>query len=57
MCPRRADSSSYTEIRLYRIEKLQKATGLDIRTFEDAMTFKIAMMVVNYMKYLDTLEY
>lgn len=40
-----------------RIEKLQKATGLDIRTFEDAMTFKIAMMVVNYMKYLDTLEY
>lgn len=42
---------------VYRIEKLQKATGLDIRTFEDAMTFKIAMMVVNYMKYLDTLEY
>ena len=41
----------------YGIEKLQKATGLDIRTFEDAMTFKIAMMVVNYMKYLDTLEY
>ena len=42
---------------VYRIEKLQKATGLDIRTFEDAMTFKIAMMVVNYMKYLDTLDY
>ena len=42
---------------VYRIEKLQKATGLDIRTFEDAMTFKIAMMVVNYMKYLDTREY
>lgn len=42
---------------IYRIEKLQKATGLDIRTFEDAMTFKIAMMVVNYMKYLDTLDY
>ena len=42
---------------VYRIEKLQKATGLDIRTFEDAMTFKIALMVVNYMKYLDTLEY
>ena len=42
---------------VYRIEKLQKATGLDIRTFEDAMTFKIAMMFVNYMKYLDTREY
>ena len=42
---------------VYRIEKLQKATGLDIRTFDDALTFKIAMMVVNYMKYLDTLDY
>ena len=34
---------------VYRIEKLQKATGLDIRTFEDAMTFKIAMMVIAHM--------
>ncbi len=42
---------------VYRIEKLQKATGLDIRTFDDALTFKIAMMVVNYMKYLDTVDY
>lgn len=42
---------------VYRIEKLQKSTGLDIRTFDDALTFKIALMVVNYMKYLDTVEY
>ncbi len=42
---------------VYRIEKLEKSTGLDIRTFDDALTFKIALMVVNYMKYLDTLEY
>ena len=42
---------------VYRIEKLQKATGLDIRTFDDALTFKIALMVVNYMKYLESLEY
>ena len=42
---------------VYRIEKLQKSTGLDIRTFDDALIFKIALMVVNYMKYLDTLEY
>ena len=42
---------------VYRIEKLQKATGLDIRTFDDALTFKIAMMVANYMKYLDSAEY
>lgn len=42
---------------VYRIEKLQKSTGLDIRVFDDALTFKIALMVVNYMKYLDTLDY
>lgn len=42
---------------VYRIEKLQKSTGLDIRVFDDALTFKIALMVVNYMKYLDSLDY
>ena len=42
---------------VYSIEMLQNSTGRDIRTFEYAMTCKIAMMVVNYMKYLDTLEY
>lgn len=38
---------------VYRIEKLQKATGLDIRVFDDALTLKIALMVVNYMNYLE----
>lgn len=38
---------------VYRIEKLQKATGLDIRVFDDALTLKIALMVVNYMDYLE----
>lgn len=42
---------------VYRIEKLQKSIGLDIRTFDDALTFKIAMMVVSYMRYLDSIEY
>lgn len=42
---------------VYRIEKLEKTTGLDIRTFDDALTFKIALMVVNYMKYLDQNNY
>ena len=37
---------------MYRLEKLQKATGLDVRTFDDALTFKIALMVVNYMRYI-----
>lgn len=39
---------------VYRVEKLQKSTGLDVRTFDDALTFKIAMMVYNYMKYQDS---
>lgn len=39
---------------VYRLEKLQKSTGLDIRVFDDALTFKIALMVVNYMKYMET---
>lgn len=38
---------------VYRLEKLQKTTGLDIRVFDDALTFKIALMVVNYMKYME----
>lgn len=42
---------------VYRIEKLQKSSGLDIRVFDDALTFKIALMVVNYMKYLDNYDY
>jgi carbohydrate diacid regulator len=42
---------------VYRIEKIQKSTGLDLRNFDDALTFKIALMVANYMKYLDSLTY
>ncbi len=42
---------------VYRLDKLQKTTGLDLRTFEDAITFKIALMVVKYMKYMESVEY
>ena len=42
---------------VYRLDKLQKSTGLDLRVFEDAITFKIALMVVKYMKYMEPLEY
>lgn len=42
---------------VYRIEKIHKSIGLDLRSFDDALTFKIALMVVNYMKYLDNMEY
>ncbi len=41
---------------VYRLEKLQKNTGLDIRVFDDALTLKIAMMVVNYMNYMNRKE-
>lgn len=42
---------------VYRLDKLQKSTGLDLRVFEDAITFRIALMVVKYMKYMESFEY
>ncbi len=42
---------------VYRLDKLQKTTNLDLRVFEDAITFKIALMVVKYMKYMESIEY
>ncbi len=36
---------------VYRLDKVQKLTGLDLRNFEHAITFKVAMMV---QKYLDS---
>ena len=42
---------------VYRLDKLQKGTGLDLRIFEDAITFKIALMVVKYMKYMESFDY
>ena len=38
---------------VYRLDKLQKTTGLDLRVFDDAITFKIALMVVKYMHYME----
>ena len=35
---------------VYRLELIEKAIGLDIRTFDDAMTFRIAVMVIANMK-------
>lgn len=42
---------------VYRLDKLQKSTGLDLRIFEDAITFKIALMVAKYMRYMESLDY
>ena len=33
---------------VYRLDKLEKKYGLDIKTFEDALTFKLAMLVTDY---------
>ena len=35
---------------VYRLERIEKAIGLDIRTFDDAMIFKIATMVLAHIK-------
>ncbi len=42
---------------VYRLDKIQKGTGLDLRVFEDAITFKIALMVVKYMKHTESSGY
>jgi len=34
---------------VYRLDKIQKLTGLDLRTFDDAIIFKVAMMVKKYL--------
>ncbi len=34
---------------VYRLEKIRKLTGLDLREFEHAITFKVAMMVRKYL--------
>jgi carbohydrate diacid regulator len=36
---------------VYRLERIEKSLGLDIRTFEDAMLFQIAKMVMAHMEY------
>lgn len=36
---------------VYRLERIERTLGLDIRTFEDAMLFRIALMVIAHMNY------
>ncbi len=40
----------------YRLDKIQKNTGLDVRKFDDALTFKIALMVSDHMKFVQSQE-
>ena len=34
---------------VYRLDKIYKLTGLDLRNFDDAIVFKVAMMVKRYL--------
>ena len=34
---------------VYRLEKIKKLTGLDLREFDDAIVFKVALMVNKYL--------
>ena len=34
---------------VYRLEKIKKLTGLDLREFDDAIIFKVALMVKKYL--------
>lgn len=41
---------------VYRLDKIEKQTGLDLRIFDDAITFKIALMVVKYINYMENAQ-
>mgnify|MGYP000965595218 CR=1 FL=1 len=37
---------------VYRLDKIQKYTGLDLRNFDDAVTFKLGLMIGRYLGYI-----
>ncbi|MCL1883304.1 MAG: helix-turn-helix domain-containing protein [Defluviitaleaceae bacterium] len=42
---------------VYRLDKLEKLTRLDLRKFTDAITFKITLMVNRYMQYRENQQF
>ena len=42
---------------VYRLEKIKKITGLDLREFDHAIVFKVAMMVKQYLDSLNASKY
>ena len=42
---------------VYRLEKIKKITGLDLREFDHAIVFKVAMMVKQYLDSLNNPKY
>lgn len=49
MCPRPAAACLCTATRWCIVWKDQKLTGLDLREFDDAIVFKVALMVKKYL--------
>ena len=45
----RATVRSFLDTLVYRLEKIKKLTGLDLREFDDAIIFKVALMVKKYL--------
>ena len=41
---------------VYRVDKIKKSTGFDLREFEDAMMFKVVMMMKKYIEFMDEME-
>jgi carbohydrate diacid regulator len=39
---------------VYRLDKIKKLTGLDLREFDNAITFKVALMVRSYLSSKNT---
>ena len=42
---------------VYRLEKVKKITGLDLREFEDAILFKVAVMAKQYLDSQNTAKF
>lgn len=40
---------------VYRLDKIEKLTGLDLRKFDDAIIFKVSMLVKRYLDKCDTI--
>lgn len=41
---------------VYRVDKIKKSTGFDLREFEDAMMFRVVMMMKKYVEFMEDAE-
>ena len=45
---------AFRTVKVYRLEKIKKLTGLDLRQFDHAIVFKVALMVRKYLSSRET---